>query len=68
MIEGGVKPITLKKIDFKLGVTGEDQDTSRHFEGGFGSMHAILQYCKYWVKDQKPQVFLNFGLKIFMEA
>ena len=26
----------------KLEVGGEGQDTSRHFEGGFGSMRAIL--------------------------
>ena len=30
------------KNDFKLGVGGEGQDTSRHFEGGIGSMRKIL--------------------------
>ena len=28
--------------DFELGVGGEGQDTSRHFEGSFGSICAIL--------------------------
>ena len=34
----------LETNDFELGVGGEGQDTSRHFEGGFGSMHAILPF------------------------
>ena len=34
--------ITLEKNDFELGVGGEDQDTSRHFEGGFGFMRAKI--------------------------
>ena len=28
--------------DLELGVGGEDQNTSRHFEGSFGSIRAIL--------------------------
>ena len=30
------------KKDFELGVGGEGQDTSRHFEGSFGSIRAVL--------------------------
>ena len=30
------------KTDFDLGVGGEGQDTSGHFEGSFGSIRAIL--------------------------
>ena len=30
------------KTDFELGVGGEGQDTSRHFEGIFGAISAIL--------------------------
>ena len=30
------------KTDFELGVGGQDQDTSRHFNGSFGSIRAIL--------------------------
>ena len=30
------------KKDFELGIGGEGQDTSRHFEGSFGSIRAIL--------------------------
>ena len=30
------------KRDFELGVGGEGQDTSRHFDVSFGSMRAIL--------------------------
>ena len=32
----------LGKNDFDLGVGWEGQDTSRHFEGGLGSMRAVL--------------------------
>ena len=41
---GGVQAyhFAFGKNYFKLGVGGEGQDMSRHFEGGFGSMHAIL--------------------------
>ena len=35
---GGVRPITLEKKYFELGVGGEGQDTSRHFEGSFKSL------------------------------
>ena len=34
---GGFRPIT-----FELGVGGEGQDTSQHFEDSFGSIRAIL--------------------------
>ena len=30
------------KNDLELGVEGDGQDTSRHFEGSFGSIRAIL--------------------------
>ena len=38
----GVQDYHFGKNNFELGVGGEGQDTSRHFEGGFGSMRAIL--------------------------
>ena len=34
---GAVQAYYLGKTDFELAVGGEGQDTSRHFEGGFGS-------------------------------
>ena len=39
---GGVQAYQFGKKDFELGVGGEGQDTSRNFEGSFGSIHAIL--------------------------
>ena len=30
------------KNDFELGVGGEGQDTSQHFEGSFGSIRATM--------------------------
>ena len=42
LIKGGGSGLSLWKKDFELGVGGGGQDTSRHFEGGFGSMCAIL--------------------------
>ena len=39
---GGVQAYHFGKKDFELGVGGEGQDTSRHFEGSFGS---YVQYC-----------------------
>ena len=39
---GGVQAFHFGKIYFELGVGGEGQDTSRHFEGSFGSIRAIL--------------------------
>ena len=39
---GGVQAYHFGKKDFKLGIGREGQDTSRHFEGGFGSIRAIL--------------------------
>ena len=39
---GDFRPITLEKKYFELGVRGEGQDTSRKFEGSFGSIRAIL--------------------------
>ena len=38
---GGFRPFTGKN-DFELGVGGDGQDTSRHFEGSFWSIRAIL--------------------------
>ena len=44
------------KKDFDLGVGGECQDTSRHFEGSFGSIRTILPNVrprrKKWAKNQ----------------
>ena len=39
---GGVQTFLLWKKYFDLGIGGEGQDTSRHFEGSFGSIRAIL--------------------------
>ena len=39
---GGLGLSFWKKTDFELEVGGEGQDTSRHFEGSFGSIRAIL--------------------------
>ena len=38
----GVQAYHFGKKDFELGVGGEGQDTSRHFEDSFGSIRAIL--------------------------
>ena len=38
----GVQAYPFEKKDSELGVGGEDQDTSRNFEGSFGSIHVIL--------------------------
>ena len=38
----GVQAFHFGKNDFELGVEGDGQDTSRHFEGSFGSIRAIL--------------------------
>ena len=38
----GVQAYHFGKNDFELGVGGEGQDTSQHFEGSFGSIRAIL--------------------------
>ena len=39
---GEVQAYYFGKKDFELGVGGEGQDTSRHFDGSFGSIRAIL--------------------------
>ena len=39
---GGVQVYHFGKYDFELRVGVEGQDIYRHFEGGFGSMRAIL--------------------------
>ena len=39
---GEVQAYHFGKKYFDLGVGGEGQDTSQHFEGSFGSIHAIL--------------------------
>ena len=38
----GVQAFHFGKTDFELGVGGEGQDMTQHFEGSFGSIHAIL--------------------------
>ena len=38
----GVQAYHYSQKDFELEVEGEGQDTSRHFEGSFGSIRAIL--------------------------
>ena len=39
---GGGSGLSFWKKDFELGVGGEGQDTSRHFDGSFGSIRAVL--------------------------
>ena len=39
---GGVQAFHFGKKDFELEVGWEGQDTSRNFEGSFGSIRAIL--------------------------
>ena len=41
---GGFRPLILETfiLRYELKGKGEGQDTSRHFEGGFGSMRTIL--------------------------
>ena len=39
---GGVQAFHFGKNDFELGVGRDSQDTSRHFEGSFWSIRAIL--------------------------
>ena len=39
---GGVQAFYFGKNDFELGVGGDGQDTSRHFEGSFRSIREIL--------------------------
>ena len=39
---GGVQAFHFGKNDFELGVVGDGEDTSRHFEGSFRSIRAIL--------------------------
>ena len=41
-LRGRVQAFYFGKTDFELGVRGEGQDTFRHFEGSFGSIHALL--------------------------
>ena len=38
----GVQAFHFGKNDFELGVQGDAQDTSRHFEGSIGSIRAML--------------------------
>ena len=39
---GGIQAFHFGKNYFELGVGGDGQDTSRRFEGSFGSIRAIL--------------------------
>ena len=39
---GGVQAYHFGKKEFELGVGGEGQDTSRNFEGSFGSIRILL--------------------------
>ena len=52
---GGVKAYHFGKNDFELGVGGEGQDTSRHFEESFESIRAILQYCPFEASEQNAE-------------
>ena len=58
---GRFRPITLEKNYFELGVGGEGQDTSRHFDGGFGSMRAI---SPLWGLRVKMEPKTNIELKL----
>ena len=50
-LRGGVQAFHFGKNYFELGVGGDGQDPSRHFEGSFGSIRAILpielSYCHH---------------------
>ena len=52
----GVSGLSLWKKYFELGVGGKSQDTSRHFEGSFGSVCA---------KSKKSPAFFDFWLNFF---
>ena len=66
----GVQAYYFGKKDFELGVGGEDQDTSRHFEGRFGSIRAILSMwglrekngarTKIWTKGNRAYLLSPF--------
>ena len=47
---GGGSGLSLWKNYFELGVGGDGQDTSRHFEGSFGSIRAILPMLGFGAK------------------
>ena len=55
---GGVQAYHFGKNYFELGVGGEGQDTSRNFEGSFGSIRALLPCAharprsKNWSKNK----------------
>ena len=51
-LKGGVQAFHFGKNDFELGVGGDGQDTSRHFEGSFRSIRAILPIM---ASEQKPE-------------
>ena len=50
---GGGQAFHFRKKDFKLGVGGEGQDTSRHFEGSFRCNTVYVQYCPCEASEQK---------------
>ena len=53
---GGVQASHFGKTDFELGVGGEGQDTSQHFEGSVGSIRAILPMLGLGAKTgEKPK-------------
>ena len=57
---GGVQAYHFGQNDFELGVGGEGQDTSQHFEGSFESIRAILPM---WAPEQKQGQKPKSGLK-----
>ena len=62
---GGFRAYHFGKKDFELGVEGEGQDTSRHFEDSFGSMRAILlSYCHHSICLQKTSILEKKNVKI----
>ena len=51
--------LSLWKNDFELGVGGDGQDTSRHFEGS-----PYVQYCPCEASKQKPSQIVRYVLQI----
>ena len=53
-LKGGVQAYNFGNFYFEKRVEGEGQDTSRQFEGGFGSMRTIIYPCE--ASEQKCMV------------
>ena len=61
LINGGGSGLSIRKKDFELGVGGEGQDTSRNFEGSFGSIRAMLPMWGLGAKTEAKTKILTKG-------